>query len=325
VIHKTMAVVVEFLHTFGLSKGELLSTDGPLEPSYARSKGWTYACEGCHACQVDEAGRQALRYQCQSGAKRLELTCPFPAVVAKVRQATAKTGNPKDPTVALLEIEEAPDARASMSERQQVATLLGLPQDAVPPLRLKGCHWRQGSQGELLGRCPKVPSALEAKIGSHVDTKHPSKKEPVFGSLHQKTTDRNQELGLALPLGDSTSAADANEGSQFMEHRATLAVPVLSGQGQLGDAAYDVIVNYCWMHDRGGMAVFDYNRRNEHLDPESLLHRGDDPYGTPYAPCGRLCRSHGYDDQAQSRQYVCGLPCPPEEQQQCPHRYGVLG
>jgi len=325
VIHKTMAVVVEFLQTFGLIKGELLSTDGQLEPSYARYKGCTYAREGCHAFRGDEAGRQALRCQFQSGAKRLELTCPFPDVVDTVRQATAKTGNSKDPKVALLEIEEGPDARASMSERQQVATLLGLPQDEVPPLRLKGCHLSQGAQGELLGSCPKVPSDLEAKIGYHVDTKHPSKKEPVFGYLHQKTTDLNQELGLELPLGDSTSAADANEGTQFIAHRATLAVPVLPGQVQLGDAAYDITVNYCWIHERGGMAVFDYNRRNEHLDPESLLNRGYDPYGTPYAPCGRLCRSNGYDYQAQSRQYVCGRQCPPEEQQHCPHRCGVLG
>ena len=48
-------------------------------------------------------------------------------------------------------------------------------------------------------------------------------------------------------------------------------------------------------------------------------------YGTPYAPCGRLCRSNDYDYQAQSRQYVCGLPCPAQEQKRCPHRYGVLG
>ena len=62
-------------------------------------------------------------------------------------------------------------------------------------------------------------------------------------------------------------------------------------------------------------AVFAYNPRNEHLDPESLVNRGYDPYGTPYAPCGRLCRSNGYDYRANSRQYVCGRPCPPEEQQ----------
>jgi hypothetical protein len=117
VIHQTRAVVGEFLHPFGLSKGERLSTDGQLDPSYARSKGCPYACEGCHACPVDEAGRQALRCQFHSGAQRLERTCPFPDVVDKVRQATAKTGNPQDPKGALLESEEVPDARASTSER----------------------------------------------------------------------------------------------------------------------------------------------------------------------------------------------------------------
>lgn len=55
------------------------------------------------------------------------------------------------------------------------------------------------------------------------------------------------------------------------------------------------------------------------------MHRGDDQDGTPSAPCGRLCHSNGYDYQAQSRQYVCGLPCPAQEQKRCLHHYGVLG
>jgi hypothetical protein len=70
---------------------------------------------------------------------------------------------------------------------------------------------------------------------------------------------------------------------------------------QLGDSAYDVTLNYHWSRDRGGVPVFDYNPRNEHLDPESLAKRGYDQYGTPYAPCGRLCRSNGYDYQVNSR------------------------
>ena len=102
-------------------------------------------------------------------------------------------------------------------------------------------------------------------------------------------------------------------------------MPVLPGQIQLADAANDQIDNYHWVHEHGGIAVFDYNPRNEHLDVTSLLNRGYDPNGTPYAPCGRLCHSNGYDYQADSRQYVCGLQCPPEEQQRCPHRHGVLG
>jgi hypothetical protein len=325
VVHKTLAVMVELLSTFGLIKGELLSTDGQLEPTYARYKGCPYACEGCQQFPVDEAGQQELRDQLHSGAKRLQLTCPFPEVVDKVRETTAKKGHPRAPKVALLAIENVPDGAAANADRQQVATLLGLPEDQVPPLRLTGCHVRQTPQGALSGTCPKVPSDLEAKVGYHVDNKNPSKKESVFGYVHLKTTDLNRELGLALPLGNSTYPANANEGTKFIEHRAALAVPVLPGQVHLGDAANDVTANYHWLHDQGGIAVFDYNPRNEHRDAASLLNRGYDQDGTPYAPCGRLCRSNGYDFQAESRQYVCGRPCPPKEQRQCPHGAGVLG
>ena len=328
VIDQIMTVAVDFLRHFGLIKGELLSTDGQLEPSYSRYKGCTYACEDCQAFTLREADRQTLGEQLQNGAKRLELTCPFPEVVAKVRQASAKKGapkDPKDPKVALLEIETVPEGKASTAQRQHIAKLLGLDHDEVPPLRIKWCHLSQGANGELVGSCPKMPSDLEAKIGVHVDTKAPSKKEKVFGYVHLKTTDRNEELGLELPVGNSTYPADVNEGTEFITHRVALAVPLRPGQVQLGDAAYDVNANYEWLQERDAIAIFDYNRRNEHVDEASLVNRGYDLYGTPYAPCGRLCHSNGYDYQAQSRQYVCGLQCPAEEQKHCPHRYGVLG
>ena len=110
-IDKTMAAVVELFRTVGLLTGALLSTDGQLEPSYSRYKGCTYACQGCRSFGVDEAGQQELRRQLHSGAKRLQLTCPFPDVVDKVRQATAKQGNPKDHKVALLEMKDVPEGR----------------------------------------------------------------------------------------------------------------------------------------------------------------------------------------------------------------------
>jgi hypothetical protein len=325
VVHHTIAVVVEPLRTFGLIKGTLLSTDGQLEPTYARYKGCPYACAGCQAFVIDEIGQQELRDQFQGGAKRLQLTCPFPDVVSKVRDATAKKGTPRDPKVSLLAIEDVPSGAVSNADRQQVATLLDLPDDHVPSVRLTWCHVRKTPQGSLVGSCPKVPSDLEAKVGYHVDTKDPSHKERVFGYVHLKTTDLNQEFGLELPLGNSTYPADTNEGSAFLAHRTTLAMPVLPGQVQLGDAAYDVTANYEWLQKRGAIALFDYNRRNEHLDPASLVNRGYDQYGTPYAPCGRLCRSNGYDYQAESRQYVCGRSCPPKERRHCPHGSGALG
>jgi hypothetical protein len=227
--------------------------------------------------------------------------------------------------VALLEIEIIAEDKTSTASRQHVANLLGCHVDEVPPLRIKWCHLRQGPSGELVGCCPKMPSDLEAKLGVHVDTKHPDKKEDVFGYLHLKTTALNPELGLELPVGNSTYPANTHEGTEFIAHRQKLAVPVRPGQVQLGDAAYDASANYEWLHDQGAIAIFDYNRRNEHVDEASLMARGYDHNGTPYAPCGRLCHSNGYDYQAESRQYVCGLACPPEEQQRCPHRYGVLG
>ena len=325
VLHQTLAVVVELLRTFGLITGTMLSTDGQLEPPDARYKGCPYACAGCQQFPVDEAGQPELRDQLQSGAKRLQLTCPFPEVVAKVREATAKQGHPRAPKSVLLEIKHVPDGAAASADRQQVATLLGLPEAQVPPVRLTSCHIHQTPQGALLGRCPKVPSDLEAKVGYHVDNKNPAKKEAVFGYVHLKTTDLNRALGLELPLGHSTYPADAQEGTKCIEHRAVLVVPLLPGQVHLGDAAYDVTTNYRWLRAQGGIAVFDSNPRNEHLDAAALVNRGYAQYGTPYAPCGRLCHSNGYDYQAQSRQYVCGLQCPPEERQRCPYRFGVLG
>jgi hypothetical protein len=200
VIDQIMVVAVDFLSHFGLIQGDLLSTDGQLEPSYSRYQGCTYASEACQAFPLREADRQALSEQLQSGAKRLELTCPFPEVVEKVREATAKKGHPKDPKVALLEIETIPENQACTAHRQHVANLLGLAQDTVPPLRLTWCHLSQTSTGELVGSCPKVPSDLEAKIGVHTDTQHPDQIEEVFGYLRLTTTDLNLDLGLELPL-----------------------------------------------------------------------------------------------------------------------------
>jgi len=325
VVDHTTAVMVQLFIDFGLIKGEIVSTDGQLEPSHARFKGCAYACQGCQELPLNKAQRHDLAQQLQSGSTRLEIICPFPEVVDKVRQATAKTGTPQEPKVAVLAVEPLPPAQTSSTSHQKLAELLGVPKDQLPPARLKWCHLSLSPTGELRASCPKVPSDLEAGVGYHVDTKNPGQKERIFGYLHLKTTDLHPDFALELPLGNSTYAAGTDEGREFIGHRSALAMPVLPGQVQLGDSANDQIDNYHWVDDQGGIALFAYNRRNEHLDPEALLARGYDQHGTPYAPCGRLCRSNGYDYQAQSRQYVCGLQCPPEEQQRCPHRYGVLG
>jgi len=274
---------------------------------------------------LEEASRQELCRQLQGGAKRLELRCPFPEVVQKVRQATPKQGNPREPKVALLEIEYLPADRAEPPGRAQVAELRALCPDQLPPLRSKWSHLTQGPQGALQGSCPKVPSDLEASVGYHLDNKEPHKKERDFGYLHQKTTNSEVDLGLELPVGTSPYPANAQEGPHFPEHRAKVALPFRPQQIEVLDAAYDAAEHYQASRGRAGIPIIAYNPRNEDLSPEVLFARGYDAHGTPYAPCGRLCRSNGSDYRADRRQYVCGRPCPVAEREQCPHGHKVQG
>jgi hypothetical protein len=63
VIDQITAVAGDFLYRFGLIKGDLLSTDGQLEPSYSRYQGCTYASKDCEAFTLSETERQALGEQ----------------------------------------------------------------------------------------------------------------------------------------------------------------------------------------------------------------------------------------------------------------------
>lgn len=126
-------------------------------------------------------------------------------------------------------------------------------------------------------------------------------------------------------MGTSTYPANAYEGRHFQEHRAKVAIPFLAQQVELADAGYDVVENYQGIRGRGGIPIIADNPRREDLSPKALVARGYDTHGTPYAPCGRLCRSNGYDYQSESRQYVCGLQCPLPERERCPHGHKVRG
>jgi len=324
-IDSLLKVFVGFFKDFGLIKGELLTTDGYLEPSYSRFKGCAYFCEGCRQLLLDEAHRQELCRQLQEGAKRLQITCPFSEVVSKVLKATTKKNKPREPKVALLEVKYLPEGSSKSSDQKPMAELLGLSADELPAVIIKWRHIQKGPQGELVGRCPKVPTDMEGRAGYHVDNKNPEKKELVFGYNQIRTTDRNEDLELELPVAHSTYPANVNEGNCFKEHRSKVPLPSLPGRVDVLDGAYDQGPIYQGVRQNGGTPIIAYNPRNEKLSPEALLERGYDQNGAPYAPCGRLCCSNGYDYQADSRQYVCGLQCPSEERRQCPHGQKVRG
>ena len=324
-IEAALAVFVGLFRAFGLSTGALLSTDGQLEPSCARFKGGAYVCPDGQQLPLAAADRDALGRPLQAGATRLASRCPCPEVVHKVRQATTKPGPPREPNVALLEIESPPADRVKTTGAQQLSARLSLPIDQLPPRRLTWSHLTKGPQGELWGRGPKVPADVEARVGSHSDHTAPHTKALLFGDLQPNTTNIASELGLAWPVGTSTSPATAAEGRHFPEPRAKVAVPFLPRQVDVADAGYDASAHYHGTRARGGLPILADHPRHDDRSPEALLARGYALDGTPYAPCGRRCRSNGDHDPSDSRQSVCDRPCPWPERARCPHGQQVRG
>ena len=248
----TLAVFGDLFRTFGLIQGALVSTDGQLASSHARDQGCPDACQACQAFRMDEVSRLDRCGQRHSGAKRLQLPCPFPEVVDKGRQATGTQGTPKDPTGALLEMAVVKPHQASGQDRQPVATRLGLTEDEGPALRLPWCPLRQSPQGALVGCGPKGPADREATVGYHIETKDPTKTERGFGYGPLTTTDIHREWGLEWPLGHATSPANADAGTHCLAPRTSLALPVGPGHVPLGDAGDAVVATSPGMRDQGG-------------------------------------------------------------------------
>ncbi len=200
-------IFVSFLREFGLVGEYLLSTDGQLEPSCSRFRGCAHFCEGCGEIPLTEEHREELARQLQAGEKQLRVTCPFPDAVEKIVRNTKRKGNPRVPEVILLSPEYLPPDSSDLSGSRKAAELLSLPGGEVPPLKITLRNLGINSEGELTGRCPKFPSDPEAGAGYHVDTQNPGKKERIFGYLHQKTTAVRPDIGLELPVGNSTFPA----------------------------------------------------------------------------------------------------------------------
>ena len=324
-IDSTIAIFVGFLRQIDLINGEVLCTDGQLEPSNSRYRGCAHFCARCLHFPVGADQKKEMSQQILSGAKRIQITCPFPETVEKVRKATEKKGNALEPKVALLEVKLLPSDDLHRSDTLKVAKLLDMDEPELPALRIKWSRLAKDDQGNLFGRCAKVPSDLDARVGYHIDNKNPDKKERVFGYLQERTTTINVVLGLELPVACSTHPANADEGNLFLSHRDKVPVPYRPRQLHDLDAGYDQKDIYLTLTSKGVIPLIDYNPRRENLSSEALLARGYDRFGTPYAPCGRLCRSNGYDYGTQSRQYVCGLACPEQERSQCAHGGKALG
>jgi hypothetical protein len=66
-IEAALAVFVGLFSAFGLIQGELLATDGQLEPSYSRFKGCAYCCRDCRRLPVERPAATSLADNCKPG------------------------------------------------------------------------------------------------------------------------------------------------------------------------------------------------------------------------------------------------------------------
>ena len=65
----------------------------------------------------------------------------------------------------------------------------------------------------------------------------------------------------------------------------------------IGDCGLDIKKNFSHTRSTCSIPIIDYNKRGEKTDIKSLQKRGYDDKGTPFAPCGALCKPNGYDKE----------------------------
>jgi hypothetical protein len=105
-------------------------------------------------------------------------------------------------------------------------------------------------------------------------------------------------------------AGNALEGRHFITNKEQ----ILSRHGataniHLADAKYDELQNYAYSRSQGAIPIIDYNPRNENRSTHALRERGYDHNGWPYAPCGILTKTNGFDLSSKRATFTCRRQC----------------
>lgn len=310
-------VLVEIVKRVGLITGKILSYDGTLFPTFANYRGCNYACQECKSIPLKEDFLKSLRYRIIDSLnhpskiifgkeRRSFATCPKNDLPASVK---------KRPTFRALSF--CFIAKEEDQKQSELAYILGLEKrlsQEGPYLKLLGsCISRidlTKDEPLIYVSCPKVPADLEAKIGYKRANHNPNKKVKVFGYQAMITTNIELEIGLELPIGCISSPADELDGSYLIAEREKL----MQKHGflpyfDIGDCGFDIKKVFNHIRSTSSIPIIDYNRRGEKTDTKSLQKRGYDDKGTPFAPCGVLCKANGYDKEKKRVSFVCRKEC----------------
>ena len=120
----------------------------------------------------------------------------------------------------------------------------------------------------------------------------------MFAYQAMITTNIELEIGLELPVGCITSPTDKLGGFySILEREKLIKEHRFLPYFDIGDSGFDIKKNFHHIRNTYSIPVIDYNKRGEKTDIETLKRRGYDEKGTPFAPCGILCKPNGYDEK----------------------------
>jgi hypothetical protein len=315
VYNEIFHVLVSIFHQLQMITFKILAHDGTLYPTWARYKGCTYFCDQCAAITVNNViykVKNQILYRLNNlstnnlGSEvRVYTQCPshrFPEDVNR-------------PKIELFAFRLAFADGELTEEQKNTAILFGVEEEldrqhlCIQTVRsnISTINFEDGS---ITICCPKLPKDTDARIGVRRNPQNPNKKQKIFGYNLVLTTSVEVHLKIELPVAVTNIAGNAEEGSQIIQNREQIHHHH-NGQVKIdiADAKYDIINNYNYIRGKGSIPIIDYNRRNEDLSKQTLLNRGYDQKGWPFAPCGLLTRPNGFDQKHQRLTFCCFKQC----------------
>jgi hypothetical protein len=314
-------VLIEIFHQLEMISFKILAHDGTLYPTWARYKGCTYFCDQCASITVEDVigkVRNRIIYRLNNLSEnnlgsevRVYTHCPSQRFPEKDKNGKEI----KKPKIELFAFRLAFSDGDITEEQRNTAILFGVEGEldkqglCIQTIRSNVLNINPDN-GAMTISCPKLPKDTDARIGVRRNPKNPDKKEKIFGYNLVLSTSVEVHLKIELPVAVTNIAGNAEEGSQIIQnkeqvhnhHHAEVKIDI-------ADAKYDIINNYEYIRGKGSIPIIDYNRRRENLSKTALLNRGYDQNGWPFAPCGLLARTNGFDQEHQRLTFCCFHQC----------------
>lgn len=313
--NKIFHVLVDIFHQLEMITFKVLAHDGTLYPTWARYKGCTFFCDQCSCITVEDVigkVKNRILYRLNNMAEqnlgsevRVYTECPshrFPEEIKK-------------PKIELFAFRLAFNDGELTDEQKNTAILFAVEEQlqkqqlCLNTLRSNVTNINF-TDGSMTICCPRLPKDTDARIGVRRDPQNPNKIQKIFGYNLVLTTSVELQLKIELPVAVTNISGNAEEGSQLIANKQQISNHhCCETQIDIADAKYDIIANYDYIRGSGSIPIIDYNPRNEKLSKQDIIARGYDQNGTPFAPCGLLCRPNGFDKKHQRLTFCCFHQC----------------